>query len=155
MVKILTTHQILSAGAAGCYAAVDVIIVRNAAFRPAFERLTKMVNAYAAGVLMSDLVAYYLAFYDESRWPAILGSAPPRAIPPMIVTLLHLETGTPLFLSDELLNAWAREGLETIAECSRCGYRMPASYSRCAVCGGRTGEGGIWAKTRARFAWLN
>lgn len=73
---------------------------------------------------------------------------------PLMITLLHLEMGTPLHIDDRLFALWACNGPEPV-ECAACGYRLPAVVKQCVVCGGRTGEGGIWSKARAAMAARN
>jgi hypothetical protein len=74
--------------------------------------------------------------------------------PPFLIAFLACVLGTPLFISDELLDEWARcNGAQ--AECQRCGYRMPLPHRACVLCGASTGEPGGWARNRAVNAWLN
>jgi Zn ribbon nucleic-acid-binding protein len=131
----------------------DAAIVRSPRFIPAFKELTAMCSLSYAVLLLDALLAYLKALrIDDPRSP--FDAMTPGVAAPFAITLLHCEMGTPLFMTDALLNLWSK-GDGTVAECVRCGYRMPLGVAVCVVCGGRNGEPGCWSQRKARVAGLN
>jgi hypothetical protein len=89
---------------------------------------------------------------DDPRSP--LEAMPVGVVAPFAIVLLHVSMGTPLYLTDSLLELWVKSDGNPV-ECLRDGYRQPASITMCSVCGSATGEPGCWAKRRAIMAGCN
>jgi hypothetical protein len=131
----------------------DLAIVSNAAFKGAFVQLTMMLSPHNASAVLDGFTEYLMKLgLDTANSPSETLQAAVGA--PMVITLLHLEMGTPLYIDDRLFALWACNGTEP-AECATCGYRMPAVVKKCVICGGMTGEGGVWSKRRAAMAGQN
>jgi hypothetical protein len=59
-----------------------------------------------------------------------------------------------VYLTDELTEAWGQSD-GTAAECERWDTALPVGYQTCVLCGGATGEGGVFARARGRMAERN
>jgi hypothetical protein len=129
-------------------------ILGNPDVLQAFKQLLAQLTPESRVVILDDVNPYLCAVLE--RGVSFFGDLPVTALAPLALAMLHCTLGTPLHLSDALLEAWSR-GDGTVAECSRCGYRMPAAqgYDQCVLCGHPTGEAGIWAAKRGRNAGCN
>jgi hypothetical protein len=128
-------------------------ILGSAVFQRDFLRLVEMISPDKNERLLAGATAWWRqALQSDPGSPCV--AMPPGTLAPFLIAYLHLTLGTPLFISDALLDDWARsDGAQ--AECQRCGYRMPAPHRACIVCGGSIGEPGGWACSRTASAWLN
>jgi hypothetical protein len=68
----------------------------------------------------------------------------------VIVALNNRNLGSPLFMNDEIMAAWVRQGIGSVdcRQCTRCEYVAPAAYQACPACGGVTGEFSIPSEER-------
>jgi hypothetical protein len=91
-----------------------------------------------------------------ARWAGVVlrtgeVSLPQGVMPtvPVMIAFLHVATGTPVHITDRLMDAWQRwDKSEDVAECSGCGYRHPPKYPLCVLCGSETAVPGTWARLR-------
>jgi hypothetical protein len=134
----------------------DYAIATNGpAFIDACTKLAGMISPAKANILAAGINLYAALFADQSpedpRSP--LDVLPVAVMGPIVLAMLHVATGTPLFMSDELMALWMRcDG--SVAECPHDGYRVPKGVESCPVCGGRNGEPGCWRdRRRVAAAW--
>jgi hypothetical protein len=124
--------------------------LQNPDFTAAFFRLARKVSPEYELVLLQAMDVHLNELrVNPSR------EMPTGLLGPFVIALLHVTVGTPLYMSDELLVAWAQNQSGDVTECAADGYRMPASETLCPICSGETGQPGCFAARRGRVAALN
>ena len=135
------------------YSHLNKEIIGNDPFLAAYKTLAASVKVEYGILLLEEMSAYLGAILEGNE--TYLDTLTEGYAAVFVIALLHVKMGNPLFLSDELLDAWAMNGGAGAAECERCGYRHPRRFQACVICGGATGEGGVWAARQARMAKMN
>ena len=135
------------------YSHLNKEIIGNDAFLGAHKKLSASVQMEYGILLLESMNGYLGAILEGNE--TYLDTLTEFYAVVFVIALLHVAMGTPLFLSDELLDAWAVNGGAGASECERCGYRHPSRFQACVICGGAAGEGGVWAARRARMAGMN
>ena len=64
----------------------------------------------------------------------------------------HVTRGTPLHLTDALIDAWRRNGGD-VRICRECGYVLPEEFTRCVLC--NCGLFSVWEMEQVQACRVN
>jgi hypothetical protein len=157
---------------------ITAIELVSASDRPHFCRSLRAIDAFAAtntdsfrdafGILggmvcepnrehFRNLLSTYLAALRSGEFPegSPMEQMPLVCLMPILTAYFHLTAGTPIHIDDSLLAMWAVSPDGGVAQCMTCGYRFPAPFPKCSLCGGQIGEPGAWERKRAARVGMN